>query len=136
MAAFVKIDELRGKPALVVFWASDSEPFQAMLPQLQRVLRPYGKASLSVIGVCLDENDKTMDEFVEKNGTAWTQIFYADPNHRHWDHPLVQSYGVHDIPSIWLVNAEGVVVDTHVTPRPLDGQLKYLLASEGRTTRQ
>jgi peroxiredoxin len=133
---FVKIDDFRGKPILVVFWASDSEPCQDMLPQLQRVLRPYGKASLSVIGVCLDENDKAMDEFIQKNGLSWTQIFYSDPNRRHWDHPLVQAYGVHDIPTIWLVNSEGIVVDTHVTPNSLDGQLKYLQASAGQTTRQ
>ena len=91
---------------------------------------------LSVIGVCLDENDKAMDEFIERNRLSWTQIFYSDPNRRHWDHPLVQAYGVHDIPTIWLVNAEGVVVDTHVTPNSLDGQLKYLLASAGHTVRQ
>ncbi len=133
---FAKIDDFRGKPTLIVFWASDSESCQEMLPQLQRVLRPYGKASLAVIGVCLDENDKAMDEFIEKNGLSWTQIFYSDPNRRHWDHPLVQAYGVHDIPTIWLVNSEGVVVDTHVTPNSLDGQLKYLQASAGQTTRQ
>jgi hypothetical protein len=48
----------------------------------------------------------------------------------------VQAYGVHDIPTIWLVNSEGIVVDTHVTPNSLDGQLKYLQASAGQTTRQ
>ena len=133
---FVNIEQFRGKPALVVFWASDSEAFQAMLPRLQRVLRPYEKSALTVIGVCLDESEKTMDEFVEKNGLSWTQIFYADQAKRHWEHPVVQYYGVHDIPSIWLVNAEGLVEDTHVTPDSLDGQLKYLLAADGRTTRE
>jgi hypothetical protein len=133
---FVKIDEFRGKPTLVVFWASDSEPFQAMLPGLQRVLQPYGKSTLAVIGVCLDESDKSMDEFIERNGLSWTQIFYADPARRHWEHPLARAYGVHDIPSIWLVNGEGIVVDTHVTPDSLGGQLKYLLAAGGRTTRE
>jgi hypothetical protein len=29
-----------------------------------------------------------------------------------------------------------VVVDTHVTAETLDGQLKYLLASDGHTTRE
>ncbi len=133
---FVKMDDYRGKPTLVVFWASDSEPFQTMLPQLQHVLQPYGKSALSVVGVCLDENDKSMDEFIEKNRLSWTQIFYSDPNRRHWDHPLVQAYGVHDIPTIWLVNSEGIVVDTHVTADSLEGQLRYLLASGGRTSRQ
>jgi peroxiredoxin len=133
---FVNIEQFRGKPALIVFWASDSESFEAMLPKLQNVLRPYEKTALAVIGVCLDESEKPLDDFVQKNGLTWTEIFYADQTKRHWDHPLVQYYGVHDIPSVWLVNAEGVVVDTHVTPDSLDGQLKYLLASDGRTTRE
>jgi hypothetical protein len=133
---FVNIDQFRGKPALIVFWASDSESFVAMLPKLQSVLRPYDKTSLTVIGVCLDENESPLDEFVQKNGLSWPEIFYADQTKRHWDHPLVQYYGVHDIPSVWLVNAEGIVVDTHVTPDSLGGQLKYLLASDGQTTRE
>jgi peroxiredoxin len=133
---FLRIEDLRGKPVLIVFWASDSESFQAMMPRLNRVLQPYGKSTLNVLGVCLDESDKTLDEYVEKNRLSWTQIFYADPAKRHWEHPLVQFYGVHDIPSLWLVNADGVVVDTHVTPETLDGQLKYLLASDGHTTRE
>ena len=133
---FINIEQLRGKPALIVFWASDSETFQAMLPKLQNVLRPYEKSALTVIGVCLDESEKSMDEFIEQNGLSWTEIFYADQAKRHWEHPLVQFYGVHDIPSMWLVNAEGIVEDTHVTPDSLDGQLKYLLAADGRTTRE
>lgn len=133
---FVNIDEFRGKPVLIVFWDSDSEPFQTMLPQLQRVIRPYGKSALTVIGVCLDESDKAMDAFVEQHGLAWPQVFYADPAKRHWEHPLVQFYGVRDIPSIWLVNADGIVVDTHVTPDSLGGQLKYLLAADGGPARQ
>jgi hypothetical protein len=100
------------------------------------VLQPYGKSTLAVIGVCLDESDKSMDEFIERNGLSWTQIYYADPARRHWEHPLARAYGVHDIPSIWLVNGEGIVVDTHVTPDSLGGQLKYLLAAAGRTTRE
>jgi peroxiredoxin len=133
---FLRIEDLRGKPVLIVFWASDSESFQAMMPRLNRVLQPYGKSTLNVLGVCLDESDKTLDEFVEKNRLSWTQIFYADPAKRHWEHPLVQFYGVHDIPSLWLVNADGVMVDTHVTPETLDGQLKYLLASDSHKTRE
>ena len=89
-----------------------------------------------MIGVCLDESDKPMQEFIERNGLSWTQIFYADQAKRHWEHPLVQYYGVHDITSIWLVSADGIVVDTHVTPDSLNGQLKLLLASEGHTTRE
>ena len=44
-ADFVNIEQFRGKPALIVFWASDSEPFQTLLPGLQQVLRQLRKIS-------------------------------------------------------------------------------------------
>jgi hypothetical protein len=119
----------------VVFWSSDSDVFQEMLPQLQKATRPYERAGLMILGVCLDEEKAPMDAFIEKNGLTWPQLFYADADKRHWDHPLAQYYGVHDIPSLWLVDQEGVAVDTHVTADSLDSQLRYLIAVEGSNQR-
>jgi peroxiredoxin len=133
---FLKSGQLVGKPVLVVFWSSDSDAFQEMLPQLQKVLQPYQRTGLRVLGVCLDEEKAPMDAFVEKNGLNWIQLFYGDPDKRHWEHPLAQYYGVHDIPSLWLVDQEGVAVDTHVTPDSLDSQLRYLIANGGSSQRQ
>lgn len=132
---FVNIKQFRGKPVLVVYWASDSEKFQEILPKLKETLRPYEKTELTVIGVCLDENESAMDSFIEKNGLSWTEIFYAAPAKRHWDIPVVRFYGVHDIPSLWLVNAEGKVVDTHVSPDSLSSQLRVLVAASGPSAR-
>ncbi len=133
---FITLDQLRGKPILVVFWSSDSDSFEEILPKLKATLQPYENGDLAVLGVCLDEAEETLDQFVQKNGLSWTQIFYADPAKRHWEHPLVQYYGVRDIPSLWLVNADGIVVDTRVTPETLEGQLRYLVAAGGHTARQ
>ena len=77
-----------------------------------------------------------MDAFIAKNGLTWLQLFYSDADKRHWEHPLAQYYGVHDIPSLWLVDQDGVAVDTHVTAESLDGQLRYLIANAGSTQRQ
>ena len=133
---FLKDGKLLGKPVLVVFWSSDSEAFQEMLPELQKVTRPYERSGLTILGVCLDEDKTALDAFIAKNGLRWLQLFYADPDKQHWEHPLAKYYGVHDIPSVWLVDQEGVAVDTHVTPESLDGQLRYLIANEGSQQRQ
>jgi hypothetical protein len=132
---FLKPGKLVGKAVLVVFWSSDSDAFQEMLPQLQKTTRPYERAGLTILGVCLDEEKAPMDAFIQKNGLTWPQLFYADADKRHWEHPLAQYYGVHDIPSLWLVDQEGVAVDTHVTADSLDGQLRYLIAVEGSNQR-
>jgi peroxiredoxin len=133
---FLKNGQLRGKTVLVVFWSSDSDAFQEMLPQLKKVTQPYERSNLTVLGVCLDEEKPPMEAFIEKNGLNWIQLFYSDPDKRHWDNPLAQYYGVHDIPSLWLVDQDGTVVDTHVTPDSLDGQLRYLIATENSPQRQ
>jgi hypothetical protein len=133
---FLKNGQLLGKPVLVVFWSSDSDAFQEMLPQLQKVTQPYERSRLTILGVCLDEDKAAMDSFISKSGLAWIQLFYADPEKQHWQHPLAQYYGVHDIPSMWLVDQEGIAVDTHVTAESLDGQLRYLIANEGSPQRQ
>jgi hypothetical protein len=133
---FLKNGQLLGKPVLVVFWSSDSDAFQEMLPQLKTVLGPYQRSGLRILGVCLDEDKAAMDAFVAKNGLTWIQLFYDDADKRHWEHPLAQYYGVHDIPALWLVDQEGVAVDTHVTAESLDGQLRYLIANEGSPQRQ
>jgi peroxiredoxin len=125
---FVKIEQFKGRPVLVVFWSSDSEPFQEMVPKLRQALPRYEKLGLAVIGVCLDENETSMDAFMEKSGLSWTQIFYADQSKRQWDHPLVRYYGVQSVPTLWLVDRNGSVVDTELTLESLDGQLRELLA--------
>jgi peroxiredoxin len=132
---FLKNGQLRGKPVLVVFWSSDSDAFQELLPQLRKVVRPYARSGLTILGVCLDEDKAAMDSFITKNRLNWIQLFYADPDKQHWDHPLAKYYGVHEIPSVWLVDQEGIAVDTHVTPESLDGQLR-LLAAEGSAQRR
>ncbi len=72
---FVRIEDLRGKPVLIVFRVSHSESFQETVQRLKRVLQPYGKSTLNVLGVCLDESDKTLDKFAEKNRPNCTQVF-------------------------------------------------------------
>jgi hypothetical protein len=133
---FLKNGQLLGKPVLVVFWSSDSDAFQEMLPLLLKVTRPYERSGLTILGVCLDEDKAEMEAFIAKNRLTWTQLFYSDPDKRHWEHPLAQYYGVHDIPSLWLVDQDGNAVDTRVTPDTLDGQLRYLIANEGGPQRQ
>lgn len=133
---FLKAGQLVGKPVLVVFWSSDSDTFQEMLPQLKTVTGPYQRSGLRIVGVCLDEDKAAMDAFIAKNGLTWLQLFYADADKRHWEHPMAQYYGVHDIPAMWLVDQDGVAIDTHVTAESLDGQLRYLIANEGSAQRQ
>ena len=116
---FVRIDEYRGRAVLVVFWASGTPRVHDYLPAIRQATEKLGDKSLAVIGVNLDEDQLALEDFVERNGLNWPQIFHSDESKRRWDHPIARYYGLRDIPAVWLVNQEGVVVSTSVTPEDL-----------------
>ena len=125
---FINIDDYNGRVVLVVFWASDNREFIELLPNLVAVFRKYEKAGLQIIGVNLDDEEPAVDAFLEKNELPWQQnIFYSEPSKRRWENPLVKYYGVHNIPALWLVDRNGIVVDTMVDPARLESEIRRLL---------
>jgi len=124
---YVSVDEFRGQPLLVIFWASDADRFVETLPELQAVTNQFASVGLKVIGVNLDDEDSEVEAFVSEHKLAWPQIFYTDPAKRRWASPIARYYGIRDIPMVWLVDAQGVVVDTQIKPGQLESRLSALL---------
>jgi peroxiredoxin len=116
---FVSIDELQGKVVLVVFWASDSQRFVDRLPQLEAIARRYERHGLAVLGVSLDEDEAALDAFLEEHVVPGVQIFHPEPDSRRWNNPIVRHYGIREIPMLWLVDHNGIVIDTHADPSRL-----------------
>jgi len=121
---FVDAPQFRGRPLLIVFWSSDNPQFREILPQLQKTTRKYEK-HIRTLGVCLDENEATLDRFLEQSELTWLQIF--DPHNRRWDNNIVKYYGVRSIPAIWLVDSQGIVRDVACAPADLDQRIGELL---------
>lgn len=124
---FTRIDDFAGKTVLVCFWASDSEVFLEILPRLQAVLTKYEKQGLTMVGVNLDEDESDVTKFLEQHPLPYPHIFHPDPAQRRWENPVVKYYGVRDIPALWLVNSDGVVVDTFFEIEQLDEIIKKLI---------
>lgn len=125
---FVNIDDYRGKTVLILFWATDNPKFKQQLPELIAIAAKYEQAGLRIIGVNLDEDESTVREFLKQHKLAWPQVFYPDPEQRRWKNPLVRHYGIRDIPMLWLIDPNGVVVDTMVDLADLEAQVRPLLS--------
>lgn len=129
---FARIDDFAGKTVLVCFWDTESEEFLKAAPMIQAVAKKYAKHGLAVVGVNLDEEEADVTEFLEKHPMPWPHIFHPDPVQRRWDNPVAKHYGVLDVPNLWLVNAEGVVLDTAVQPETLEAQVREALQRQMR----
>ncbi len=126
----VNIDDMLGKVVLVVFWNSQAEPFQELLPKLTPVLKASSRKGLQVVGVNLDSEPAHMQQFAAKHKLTWPQIFFPEPAQRGWNNPIAVRYGIMDLPALWLVNKSGNVVSTTVKVDKLVAAVDKLLAEE------
>ena len=63
----VDSSQYRGKPVLVVFWATWATPAKDDLPRLKKLYDKYHGRGLEVIGVNLDNDRRELDAFLANN---------------------------------------------------------------------
>ncbi len=123
---YLSIEDYAGKAVIVVFWASTATPFVEQAPQIQAVAEKYKKYA-AVLSVSLDSEESEIDAYREKSGLPWPVIFHVDQDQRGWNAPLAKYYGIASLPTIWIVDAKGIVAETQLTVTDLDAKLRAVL---------
>ena len=129
----VAIGDYAGRVVLVVFWSSENTTFRKLAPTLVELSRDYRKNGLEILGVNLDKEETDVDGFLEKVALPGRHIFFSHRDQRRWENPIAKFYGISDIPTLWLVDRQGRVVNTRVTSEALDRDVRKLLAAGRRT---
>jgi hypothetical protein len=124
----LRIEDLRGKIVLVVFWAAGQNGFDEQLPALQAAAERHSQ-KLVLVGVNLDTDEAAVGAFLEQHAVTWPTIFFVDPARRGWANPIASYYGLRNVPAYWLVDPQGNVVSTEVDPGKLDQILAPLMAA-------
>ncbi len=119
---YVSVEDFRGKTLVVVFWSSQAKAFVDGLPALTKLLT-RAQNVVSVVGVNLDTEELPLDQFLEENNLAWPQIFYSEPEKRGWNSPLATFYGIMNVPTIWIVDPQGIVAESEVTMDNVEAKL-------------
>ncbi len=109
---YARIEQLRGRPAIIVFWSSDNPEFAQALPALKTTLEQYAPQRLYLVGVNLDRDHDAATDFIKTHQVPGSHIFFPEEDQQRWDNPLVRYWGVLDIPTVWIVDPNGVVVNT------------------------
>ena len=122
---FLSMEDVGGKPVLLVFWTSQATPFLNDLPALQEFHKAYAKQGLTLVGVCLDEDRAATEKFLNDRQITWPQIFYDDAGKKGWNNPIASYYGVQDV-SNWLIDSKGTVISTSIKVAELEDQLAKL----------
>jgi hypothetical protein len=125
---YVSAEEFPGKPTLIFFWESDSDEFrETLLPALAKIREQLPQDRLRIIGVALDEDENTLNSFLEQNPVPGQQIFFPQTAQRSWNSPLVRFWGLAATPSVWVLDSQAKVISTSVTAEQLVPTLQQAL---------
>jgi len=125
---FVSADEFPGKPTLIYFWDSESDEFSKdLLPLLEKIRADVSSDRLRIVGVTLDDDESTMNSFMETHSVPGQQIFFPNAEQRSWNSPLVRFWGIANSPTVWLLDAQGKVVSTAADADNLTAWLQKVL---------
>lgn len=125
----VDLASLRGKVVLVDFWATWCKPCIISMPHLKEMYNKYHDKGLEVIGISLDNKgmEAQVKQVVEKQGLPWPQRFTG----RGMDDPLAKLYKISALPTIWLLDKDGKIVEQNAHGERLEPLIrKYLELDE------
>ncbi|MFN8164071.1 MAG: TlpA disulfide reductase family protein [Solirubrobacterales bacterium] len=111
---------LRGKPALINFWASWCDPCREEAPEIERLARSlHGTAT--VVGVDYTDEEASARAFLRRYGVTYPVL--SDPNGT-----FGARYGFSGLPTTVVLDSRGRIVQTLRGPQTV-ADLRQALAS-------
>jgi cytochrome c biogenesis protein CcmG/thiol:disulfide interchange protein DsbE len=120
----VTVESLRGKPAVVNFWASWCEPCREEAPHLQR-FHERNRGRVAVVGVSYTDNAPGARKFIRRYG--WTFPNLSDP-----DGLAGSEYRLLGLPVTVVLDADGRIA-TQLRGPQTEAKLEAAVREAGRS---
>jgi thiol-disulfide isomerase/thioredoxin len=125
----VRLSSLKGRMVLIDFWASWCAPCRKENPFIVEAYHKYKDATFkngngfTVFSVSLDLNQTAWKNAIRKDSLEW-------PSHvsdlKGWKGDIAKLYAVKSIPTSYLIDGDGIIVDVNIRGTELDSKLKKL----------
>ena len=100
------LKDLHGQTVLVDFWASWCGPCRRSFPWMNRILDKYGDRSFTIVAVNVDKLQRDAEEFLAQTPARFDIVYDPDGN-------IARAFDVQAMPSSYLLNTEGEIVEVH-----------------------
>ena len=117
-------EQYEGKVLLVVFWASYAQPFTADLPAIKAAYDKYNKDGFEILGVNMDSDQSALGAYLKQHGITWQSL--REVPKENGMQPGDFGYGIVSVPTMFLVNKQGIV-EGGITTANLDFAIDALL---------
>jgi len=123
----IRLSELKGKVVLIEFWATWCEACREAIPDLIDIYKNNRERDFEFLAVSIDEGPDARErviQFIKEHGIPYKVAISGIS--------LSERFGVYTIPSIFLINKEGILVKKYPGYFPdmavkIDKEIKRLL---------
>lgn len=122
----INLEDYHGKVVLLDFWSIRCGPCIKEMPHVRTLYDKYRAQGFEVIGISAegDEDKERVLEVIQKQGANWPQLLDKGSDVVVSYHSL---YKIDALPTVWLLNKDGVIVDKHARGTHLEPLIrKYL----------
>ena len=119
----ITLQQFKGKPVLVHYWATWCEPCKVDIARIRELQEKYQR-DIVVVGIALDEDKAALQQFLLKRPLNWPQLY--EPGGL--DGRLAEELGVLTLPTMLLIDKDGVVLERNILVTDLENKLKRVLA--------
>lgn len=103
-----ELKSYNGKHLLVNFWSAASPPAVNFQKNLQKIVGELPKDQpIELLAISIDQQKNLVEEFIKANGQVGRAVVLGG-----WNHPAVEEFGLHAIPSLWLIDPQGKFLAT------------------------
>ena len=118
------LGKLRGKVVLVDFWATWCGPCMAEMPSVVSTFQKLHGKGFEVVGISLDEDEAALRRVLKSKKISWPQFFDG----RGWENEFARRFHIDGLPTMWLINKDGMIVDTDISGHIAEKVAKLLEA--------
>ncbi len=121
----MKLSDLRGQVVLLDFWASWCGPCRRANPHVVKTYQKYKDKGFTVYSVSLDRPGQAArwQQAIKQDNLTWP---YHVSDLKYWNSEPASVYGVRGIPKTFLIDRDGKIASTNVSPYRLDQTLEQL----------
>ncbi len=122
----MRLSDLKGKVVLLDFWASWCGPCRRANPHVVKTYNKYKDKGFTVYSVSLDRPGQAArwKQAIKQDKLTWP---YHVSDLKYWNSAPAATYGVRGIPKTFLIDKDGTIASTNVSPYSLDQALEELL---------
>ena len=110
----VSLEDFLGQIVFIDFWAAWCPPCKKELPILQETFDNYSSEGVVFLAISTDKDTSKVKPFINENNYKFTVLF---------DNGMKKAYDVAGIPTVFIVDQEGIIRYEHVGYRPDVGEL-------------